>query len=179
MKWGRASTERKHNVFTHFPKDYDCPICQKRKTMKARCSRKAGESKPNSLRKPTAFGEFISADHAIFNEQSVTVARYCRVDHPGQLHLFAASVSCTTKDYRRELQRFSWAHASWTGCRTCLDRWKRRAHLVPQEAPLAPRHVDSTQDSDKWSYRKGRTEDQGGDICMFDAVWTITGGIWR
>ena len=68
MKWGRASTDCKHNVFTHFPKDPDCPICQKSKTMKARCSRKTGESKPDSLPKPTAFGQFVSADHAIFNE---------------------------------------------------------------------------------------------------------------
>ena len=58
-----------HNVFTHFPKDPNCPICQKGKAIKARCSRKSGDSeKPDSLPKPTAFGQMISADHAIFNE---------------------------------------------------------------------------------------------------------------
>ena len=36
--------------------------------MKARCSRKTGESKPDSLPKPKAFGEFITADHIIMNE---------------------------------------------------------------------------------------------------------------
>ena len=69
LKWGRASTTCKHNVFTHFPKDPNCEICRKSKAMKTRCSRKDLDAvKPDSLPKPTAFGQFISADHAIFNE---------------------------------------------------------------------------------------------------------------
>jgi hypothetical protein len=68
-KWGRSATVNTHNVFTHFPKDPNCPVCQKGKAIKARCSRKSGDSeKPDSLPKPTAFGQMISADHAIFNE---------------------------------------------------------------------------------------------------------------
>ena len=54
-KWGRAAPICKHNVFTHFPKDPNCSVCQASKTMKARCSRKTGESKPDSLPKPKAF----------------------------------------------------------------------------------------------------------------------------
>ena len=68
MKWGRASIDCKHNIFTHFPRDPDCPSCQKSETMKARCSRKTGESRSDSLPKLKAVGEFIAADHAIFNE---------------------------------------------------------------------------------------------------------------
>ena len=69
MKRGWAAPICKHNVFTHFPKDPNCIICRKSKTMRARCSRKSEDStKPDSLPKPTAFGQFLSADHAIFNE---------------------------------------------------------------------------------------------------------------
>ena len=66
-KWGRSAAINEHNVFTHLPKHPNCVVCQKSKTMKARCSRKTGESKPDSLPKPTRFGEYLSADHAIFN----------------------------------------------------------------------------------------------------------------
>ena len=68
-KWGRAEPTCSHNVFTHFLRDPNCIICQKSKTTKARCGRKTEEKeKPDSLPKPSAFGQFISADHAIFNE---------------------------------------------------------------------------------------------------------------
>ena len=43
-------------------------VCQASKTMKARCSRRSGESKLDSLPKPTNFGEFLTADHIIMNE---------------------------------------------------------------------------------------------------------------
>ena len=67
-KWGRAAPMCQHNIFTHFPKDPNCPVCQKSKATKARCSRKSGESKVDSLPKPKEFGEFLTADHMIFGD---------------------------------------------------------------------------------------------------------------
>ena len=64
MKCGRAAPICQHNVITH--------VSHESRTMKARCSRMSGDSKPDSLPKPKVFGEFISADHAIFGDGHVS-----------------------------------------------------------------------------------------------------------
>ena len=56
-----------HNVFTHFPKDPNCPICQGSKAQRARCSSKA-QPAPDGLPEPKIFGDAITADHKILNE---------------------------------------------------------------------------------------------------------------
>ena len=63
------SAEAKHNLFTHFPKDRNCEICRACKTDRAHCRKKTTE-KPSDLPVPTAFGDQITADHKIINEDN-------------------------------------------------------------------------------------------------------------
>ena len=57
-----------HNLFTHFPKCGECPVCQATKTTRARCPIK-GNAKPTDLPEPKKFGDRISLDHAVLNEE--------------------------------------------------------------------------------------------------------------
>ena len=56
-----------HNIYTHFPKDPDCPICRGCKTQRAQCRVKVN-GKPDELPEPRKFADAITADHAILNE---------------------------------------------------------------------------------------------------------------
>ena len=60
-----------HNLFTHFPKDPECEICQMTKTSRARCSNNP-DPRPDSFSKPKFFGDAITADHKILNEENQT-----------------------------------------------------------------------------------------------------------
>ena len=58
-----------HNVFTHFPKDSNCEICQSCKPSRAPCkSSKAPGS--DGLPVPVNFADALTADHAVLNEDN-------------------------------------------------------------------------------------------------------------
>ena len=56
----------KHGVHTHFPKDPFCDICLKTKIRRASCRRRAG----TVVLRAENFGDLITADHKILNEES-------------------------------------------------------------------------------------------------------------
>ena len=56
-----------HNIFTHFPKDPACRICQLSKVQRAHCKVKV-EHKGDDLLIPQKFGDAITCDHKILNE---------------------------------------------------------------------------------------------------------------
>ena len=51
----------KHSVYTHFPKDRNCEICQRTKITRALCRRRNGGAVPRAER----FGDLITADHKV------------------------------------------------------------------------------------------------------------------
>ena len=53
-----------HSVYTHFPKDRNCEICQRTKITRARCRRRIGRAVPRAEN----FGDLITADHKVFSE---------------------------------------------------------------------------------------------------------------
>ena len=55
-------------MFTHFPKDPLCEICQACKITRAPCKSKCGH-RTDSLPVPVNFGDAITADHKILNEE--------------------------------------------------------------------------------------------------------------
>ena len=73
MEW-RAKVEPgsgKHScAYTHFPTDPNCDICLKTKITRASCRRRAGTVVPRA----EFFGDLITADHKILNEESVNRA---------------------------------------------------------------------------------------------------------
>ena len=54
----------KHSVYTHFPKDRNCEICQRTKITRAPCRRRIG----GAVLRAENFGDLITADHKVLSE---------------------------------------------------------------------------------------------------------------
>ena len=54
----------KHSVYTHFPKDRNCEICQRTNITRAPCRRRNGEAVPRAGKS----GDLITADHKVLSE---------------------------------------------------------------------------------------------------------------
>ena len=54
----------KHSVYTHFPKDRNCEICQRTKITRAPCRRRIGRV----VLRAENFGDLITADHKVLSE---------------------------------------------------------------------------------------------------------------
>ena len=54
----------KHSVYTHFPQDRNCEICQRTKITRAPCRRRDGGVVPRAVN----FGDLITADHKVLSE---------------------------------------------------------------------------------------------------------------
>ena len=67
----------KHSVYTHFPKDRNCEICQRTKITIAPCRRRIGRVVPRA----EIFGDLITADHKVLSEggESQNSLRYAVV----------------------------------------------------------------------------------------------------
>ena len=54
----------KHSVYTHFPKDRNCEICQRTKITRPPCRRRIGGTVPRAEN----FGDLITADHKVLSD---------------------------------------------------------------------------------------------------------------
>ena len=61
----RSEDLGKHSVYTHFPKDRNCEICQRTKIARAPCRRRIGGAVPRAQN----FGDLITADHKVLSEK--------------------------------------------------------------------------------------------------------------
>ena len=73
----RSEDLGKHSVYTHFPKDPSCEICQRTKIIRAPCRRRNG----GAVARAENFGDLITADHTVLSEscQSRNNHRYAIV----------------------------------------------------------------------------------------------------
>ena len=60
----RSEDLGKHSVYTHFPKDRNCEICQRTKITRAPCRRRNGGAVPRAEN----FGDLITADHKVLSD---------------------------------------------------------------------------------------------------------------
>ena len=77
VDWG------KHSVYTHFPKDRNCEICQRTKITRGPCRRRIGGAVPRA----EIFGDFSTADHKVLVkvlnlETIIDVQSWCRTWPP-------------------------------------------------------------------------------------------------
>ena len=105
----RSADLGKHSVYTHFPKDRNCEICQRTKITRAPCRRRIGR---DELRAEN-FGDLITADHEVLSEgcasrkQSSTCSRGA-----GLGHAMDPVVSVQNKNFSgntKELCKTSWS----------------------------------------------------------------------
>ena len=60
----RSEDLGKHSIYTHFPKDRNCEICQRTKITRAPCRRRNG----GAVLRAENFGDLITADHKVLSE---------------------------------------------------------------------------------------------------------------
>ena len=102
----RSEDLGKHSVYTHFPKDRNCEICQRTKITRAPCTRRIGGAVPRAEK----FGDLITADHEVLGEscESRNNHRYAIVVQDLATE-WIQSYPCKTKtseETRRSLQKF-------------------------------------------------------------------------
>ena len=93
----------KQSVYTHFPKDRNCEICQRTKITRAPCRRRIG----GAVLRAENFGDLITADHKVLSEscESRNNHRYAIVMQDLAIQ-WIQSYPCTTKT-SQETQRSS------------------------------------------------------------------------
>ena len=96
----------KHSVYTHFPKNRICEICQRTKITRAPCRRRNG----GAVHRAENFGDLITADHKVLSDncESRNNHRYAVVVQDLALQWIQA-YPCKTKTSRetqRSLQKF-------------------------------------------------------------------------
>ena len=96
----------KHSVYTHFPKDRNCEICQRTKITRAPCRRRNGGAVPRA----EIFGDLITADHKVLREncESRNNHRYAIVvqDSATQRILSYPCKTKTSQETQRSMQKF-------------------------------------------------------------------------
>ena len=102
----RSEDLGKHSVYTHFPKDRNCEICQRTKITRAPCRRLIGGAVPRAEH----FGDLTAADHKVLSEgsESRNNHRFAVVVQDLATQLIQ-SYSCKTKtsqEIQRSLQKF-------------------------------------------------------------------------
>ena len=102
----RSEDLGKHSVYTHFPKDRNCEICQRTKITRAPCRRRNGGAVPRAK----IFGYLITADHKILSEscESRNNHRYAVVvqDLATQWIQAYPCKNKTSQETQRSLQKF-------------------------------------------------------------------------
>ena len=96
----------KHSVYTHFPKDRDCEICQRSKITSAPCRRRIAGAVPQA----DNLGDLITADHKVLSEgcESRNNHRYAIVvqDFSTQWIQSYPCKTTTSQETQRSLQKF-------------------------------------------------------------------------
>ena len=105
-KLARSVDLGKHSVYTHFPKDRNCEICQRTKITRAPCRRRIGGAVPRAEN----FGDLITADNKVLSEgcESRNDHRYAVVVQDLATQ-WIQSYPCKTKtsqETQRSLQKF-------------------------------------------------------------------------
>ena len=96
----------KHNVYTHFPKGWNCEICKRTKITRAPCRRRNGEAVPRAVN----FGDLKTAEYKVLSDkcESRNNHRYAVVvqDLATQWIQAYPCKNKTSQETQRSLQKF-------------------------------------------------------------------------
>ena len=138
----------KHSVYTHFPKDRNCEICQRTTITRAPCRRRIGRVVPRE----EIFGDLITADHKVLSEgcESRNNHRYAVVVHD-------------------LATQWIQSHLHWQFLGIWQSLWR---------SLLESLHVYTTQIRDKWDCWESSAQSKGRYVCRVVAIrseWTLVG----
>ena len=152
----------KHSVYTHFPNDRNCEVCQRTKITRALCRRHIGGAVPRAEN----FGDLITADHKVLSDNDESRNNHrCAVVVQDLATQWIQAYPCKTKssqETQRSLQKFlepdrkpkviytdkslefgkACEDLSWNHCTSTPHRFetngiaKRAVRRVKEKAPL-------------------------------------------
>ena len=147
----RSEDLGKHSVYTHFPKDRNCEICQRTKITRAPCRRRNGGAAPRA----EILGDLITEDHKILSEncESRNNHRYAIVVQDLATQ-WIQPYPCKTKT-SQETQRSSWSQTGSLKSFTLTIPWNL-AELVKIFLGIIVRQHHT--DQNKWIAERAYAE---------------------
>ena len=147
----RSADSGKYSVYTHFPKDRNCEICQRTKITRTPCKRRIGGAVPRAAN----FGDLITADHKVLREgcesrKIIDMQSWCRT--------WPSNGSSRIR-----------AKQNFTGLGIRQSMWR---------AFLESLCVDTTQIGNKWDSWESSTQSERRYICSIVAIrsgWKLVG----
>ena len=88
--------------FIHFPKDRNCEVCLRTKITRAPCRRRTGEVLPRAQQ----FGDLITADHKVFNEEGESRNNHLYAVVARSCHSVGSILSVQNKNFSGDGQEF-------------------------------------------------------------------------
>ena len=165
----------KHSVFTHFPKDRHCEICQRTKITNALCRRRIGGAVPHAEN----FGDLIAADHKVLSEvcESRNNHRYAIVlqDLATQ---WIQSYPCKTKtsqETQRSLQKFLEPDRNLKSFTQFLGIWQSLWRFIMESS-----YFNTPSIWDKWDCWKSSAQSERRHLFSVVAIrsgWKVGGQI--
>ena len=135
----------KHSVYTHFPTDRNCEICQRTKITRAPCRRRNGGAVPRAEN----FGDLITADHKVLSENCesrnnlIDMQSWCRTwPHNGSSRIRAKQ---KLRRKHKEACKSSWSQIGSLKSFTLTIRWNL-AKLVKIFPGIVVRQHHTDQD---------------------------------
>ena len=166
----------KHSVYTHFPKDRNCEICQRTKINRAPCRRRIG----GAVLRPEFFGDLITAVHKVLSDncESRNNHRYAIVvqDLATQwIQLYP----CKTKNFSGNTKgacKSSWSQIGKPKVihtYNSLEFWQVLRGII-----LESLHVNTTQIRNTWNCSRSSAHSKGRHLCRIVAIrseWKLVG----
>ena len=171
----RSADLGKHSVFSHFPKDRNCEICQRIKITRASCRRRIG----GAVLRAEIFGDLITADHKVLSEgcESRNNHRYAVVvqDLATQWIQSCPCKRKTSQETQRSLQKFLelTRKPKVIYIDNSLEFWQSLWRIN-----LESLYVDTTQTGNTWDCWESSMQSETRYLCSIVAIrsgWKIVG----
>ena len=166
----------KHSVYTHFPKDRNCEICQRTKITRSPCRRRIGGAVPRAGK----IGDLITADHKDLSEscESRNNHRYAVVVQD-LTTWWIQSYPCKTKtslETQKGACRSSWSRIGSLKSLTLPIPWNlaKLVKIFPWNHCTSTPHTSET----KWDCWKSSAQSERRHICSIVAIrsgWKLVG----
>ena len=171
----RSADLGKHSVYTHFPKDRNCEICQRTQITRAPCRRRIGRV----VLRAEIFGDLITADHKVLSDNCESRNNHrCAVVVQDLFSQWIQSYPCRTKLLRKhsEASKSSCSRTRSLKSFTLTIPWNlaRPVKIFPGII-VRQRHTDQK----KWDSRKSSAQSERRDVCGAVAIrsgWEMVSG---
>ena len=172
----RSADLGKHSVYTHFPKDRNCEICQRTKITRAPCRRRNGGAVPRA----DNLGDLITAGHKVLSEncESRNNHRYAVVVQDSATQ-WIQSYPCKNKNFsgnnKKKKKKSSWSPTGILKSFTPTIPWNLAKPVKISPGIIARLHHTNQKQMGLLKEQCAEWKKVRLQLCR-NQVWTKTGG---